>query len=85
MKARDSLRRRISVAYLLFTLGSTAFFATICAIAVEGIEMRLVDARLKEVAIWASPRQASGLPVAMLKPGSPFITTSTSRPRCATS
>ncbi|UUZ50753.1 hypothetical protein LP420_14260 [Massilia sp. B-10] len=27
--------------------------------------MRLVDARLKEVAIWASPRQASGLPVAM--------------------
>lgn len=65
MKARDSLRRRISVAYLIFTLGSTAFFATICAIAVEGIEVRLVDARLKEVAIWASPRQASGLPVAM--------------------
>jgi signal transduction histidine kinase len=65
MKPRNSLRRRISVAYLVFTLGSTAFFAITCAIAVEGIEDRLVDARLKEVAIWASPREASGLPVAM--------------------
>jgi signal transduction histidine kinase len=65
MKARNSLRRRISVAYLVFTLGSTVFFAVTCAIAVEGIEDRLVDARLKEVAVWASPRQASGLPVAM--------------------
>ncbi|SHH30555.1 HAMP domain-containing sensor histidine kinase [Massilia sp. CF038] len=65
MKASKSLRRRISMAYLIFTLGSTIFFAVTCAIAVEGIEERLVDARLEEVAKWASPRQASGLPVAM--------------------
>lgn len=65
MKARNSLRRRILVAYLLFGLGSTVFFAISGAIAVEGIEDRLVDDRLKEVALWASPRQASGLSVAM--------------------
>ncbi len=65
MKAHDSLRRRIAVVYLLFTLGSSIFFAITGAIAVEGIEDRLVDARLREVAIWASPRQASGLPISM--------------------
>jgi len=65
MKARDSLRRRIAVVYLIFTLGSSVFFAITGAVAVEGIEDRLVDARLREVAIWASPRQAAGLPISM--------------------
>lgn len=64
-KARKSLRRRIAFAYLAFALGSTVFFAIIAAIAVEGIEEHLVDTRLEEVALWASPRAASGLPVAM--------------------
>ncbi len=65
MKPRDSLRRRISVAYLLFALGSTIFFAIMAALAVEGIEGQLVDQRLMGVAAWASPRHAGGLPVAM--------------------
>lgn len=65
MKPRNSLRRRIAVVYLLFTLGSSIFFAITGAVAVEGIEDRLVDARLWEVATWASPRQAAGLPISM--------------------
>ena len=60
MLARNSLRRRISFAYLLLTLCSTIFFVLIGAVAVEGIEERLVDTRLMEVALWASPRKASG-------------------------
>lgn len=65
MNPRDSLRRRIAVAYLLFALGSTLFFSITAAIAVEGIENYLVDNRLEEVAQWALPRQAAGLPVAL--------------------
>jgi signal transduction histidine kinase len=65
MRARNSLRRRIGVALLLFAVVVTLFFAIIAAVAVEGIEEHLVDNRLEEVATWASPRFASGLPVAM--------------------
>src|SRR4051812_3858755 len=65
MAARSSLKRRIALAYLLFALGASIFFAVVAIIAVEGIEVRLVDNRLAEVAAWASPRHAGGLPVAM--------------------
>lgn len=65
MKARDSLRRRIASAYLLFALGTSVLFAILAAVAVEGIEEHLVDQRLLDVAEWASPRHAGGLPVAM--------------------
>jgi signal transduction histidine kinase len=65
MRPFKSLKRRIIVAYLLFALVASIFFAIIAAIAVEGIEVRLVDERLKEVAAWASPRHAAGLPIEM--------------------
>lgn len=65
MKQPDSLRRRIAVAYLLFALGSSLFLAAIAIVAVEGIEVHLVDNRLTEAAAWAVPRHAGGLPVAM--------------------
>ncbi|CUI07250.1 HAMP domain-containing histidine kinase [Massilia sp. P8910] len=65
MKPRNSLRRRIAVAYLLFALGSSLFFAAIAIVAVEGIELHLVDHRLAEAAAWAVPRHAGGLPVGM--------------------
>lgn len=65
MTPRDSLRRKISVAFLLFAGLATLLFAITAAVAVEGIEQHLVDDRLDEAARWASPRHASGLPVAM--------------------
>jgi signal transduction histidine kinase len=65
MRPSDSLRRRIVVAYMLFALGASVFFAVIAAMAVEGIEAHLVDNRLLEVANWASPRYAGKLPVEM--------------------
>ncbi|NHZ83653.1 HAMP domain-containing protein [Massilia sp. CCM 8695] len=65
MKPRNSLRRRIAVAYLLFALGSSLFLAAIAIAAVEGIEVHLVDNRLAEAAAWAAPRHAGGLPVGM--------------------
>ncbi len=61
----SSLQRRVVFAFLLLALGSCVFFALIAAVAVEGIEMRLVDERLLSVASWASPRQLAGLPVEM--------------------
>lgn len=61
----ESLRGRIVVAFLMFGLVSTLLFAAIAAVAVEGIEEHLVDNRLAEVAAWASPRSAGGLPVEM--------------------
>ena len=65
MTPPDSLRRRIAVAYLRFALGSSLFLAAIAIVAVEGIEVHLVDNRLAEAAAWAAPRHAAGLPVAM--------------------
>lgn len=65
MHPRDSLKRTIAVASLLFACVSTLLFAVTAAVAVEGIEQHLVDDRLEEVAMWASPRFASGYPVAM--------------------
>jgi signal transduction histidine kinase len=65
MRKEASLRRRITMAYLTFATVSSVFFAVIAALAVEGIEVRLVDERLEEVAEWAGPRHAGGLPVEM--------------------
>jgi len=59
------LQRRIAVAYLMLALGACFLFALIAMVAVEGIEVRLVDERLKSVAAWASPRHIAGLPVEM--------------------
>lgn len=63
MKWIDTLQRRIVVAYVLLALGSAAFFTVLAALAVEGIEVHLVDDRLRSVAAWASPRYAAGLPI----------------------
>ena len=63
MRPKDSLRRRIVVAFVSFGIVLSVFFAAIAAVAVEGIEMHLVDNRLNEVAKWALPRQAAGLAV----------------------
>ena len=61
----ESLRRRIVVSYTLYAFGFVLFFTLIAAFAVEGIEEHLVDNRLREVATWASPRHAAGLPIEM--------------------
>lgn len=65
MKSPESLRHKIAVAFVVFASVSTLFFAFTAAVAVEGIEKHLVDDRLDEIAMWASPRYASGLPVEM--------------------
>ncbi|MES2259549.1 MAG: HAMP domain-containing sensor histidine kinase [Pseudomonadota bacterium] len=65
MRLFDSLKRRIMVAYTLYAFGFVLFFALIATFAVEGIEEHLIDNRLRKVAVWASPRQAGGLPVEM--------------------
>ncbi|MBQ5947766.1 HAMP domain-containing sensor histidine kinase [Massilia sp. ST3] len=65
MARAESLRRRIVVAFLLFGLVSTVLFGVIAAVAVEGIEVQLVDNRLAAAAAWAAPRQAAGLGVDM--------------------
>ncbi|MET0983473.1 MAG: sensor histidine kinase [Telluria sp.] len=65
MNKAGSLRRRITLAYLTFAAVSSVFFAIIAAVAVEGIEVQLVDERLEEVAAWAGPRSAGALPVEM--------------------
>lgn len=65
MKKSDSLRRRIIVAYMTFAVAVSAVFSVIAALAVEGIEGKLVDERLRDVAEWAAPRHAGGLPVQM--------------------
>ncbi|WP_028103069.1 sensor histidine kinase [Pseudoduganella violaceinigra] len=65
MKKADSLRRRIIAAYMTFAIAVSAVFAIIAALAVEGIEDRLVDERLMEVAEWAAPRHSGGMPVQM--------------------
>jgi signal transduction histidine kinase len=65
MKQTESLRRRIIGAYMAFAIAVSAVFSVIAAIAVEGIEGRLVDQRLMEVAAWAAPRHIGGMPVQM--------------------
>jgi signal transduction histidine kinase len=65
MSKRGPLQRRISIAYLMLAIGGSVLFALIAAVAVEGIEVRLVDDRLKSAAAWASPRNIAGLPVQM--------------------
>jgi len=65
MRPADSLRRRIVVAFVLFGLVASSFFAIIAAVAVEGIEVQLVDKRLEAAVAWAAPRQAAGLDVNM--------------------
>jgi signal transduction histidine kinase len=65
MNGPSSLQRRIVFAYLLLALGSCVFFVLIAAVAVEGIEVHLVDNRLMSVASWAVPRHSAGLPVEM--------------------
>ncbi|CAN7591734.1 ATP-binding protein [Massilia sp. LjRoot122] len=65
MKSADSLQRRIIVAFLLFGIGASVCFALIAALAVEGIEVELVDKRLEAAVAWAAPRQAAGLDVDM--------------------
>ena len=65
MKKTDSLRRRIVGAYMTFAVAVSAVFAVIAALAVEGIEEKLVDERLEEVALWAAPRHTGGMPVQM--------------------
>ncbi|VXC74441.1 sensor histidine kinase [Massilia sp. 9I] len=65
MRSADSLKRRIVVAFVLFGLGASTFFAFIAAVAVEGIEVQLVDKRLEAAVAWAAPRQAAGLDVDM--------------------
>lgn len=65
MTPTESLRRRIVTAYTWYAFGFVLFFALITAFAVEGIEEHLVDNRMREVAAWAAPRQAAGLPVEM--------------------
>jgi len=65
MRPADSLRRRIVVAFLLFGIGASVFFAMVAALAVEGIEVQLVDKRLEAAVAWAAPRQAAGLDVDM--------------------
>lgn len=65
MKPFESLGREIIRAYLLFTAACCLLFIIVGTVVVEGIEVRLVDDRLKEVAAWAAPRYAGGLPVEM--------------------
>lgn len=65
MKKTESMRRRIVAAYMTFALVVSAFFAVIAALAVEGIEEKLVDERLQEVAQWAAPRHGAGMSVLM--------------------
>jgi len=59
------LQRRITVAFLVLAIVACAMFSVIAMLAVEGIEERLVDQRLKVAAAWASPRRLAGLPVEM--------------------
>lgn len=65
MTTTDSLRRRIIAAYMLFAFFVSLVFAVIAALAVEGIEEKLVDERLMEVARWAVPRHGAGMSVQM--------------------
>ena len=63
MMPSESIGKRIVVAFLLYALACSVFFAIVAAFVIEGIEVKLVDTRLEEVAQWASPRMAGDLPV----------------------
>jgi signal transduction histidine kinase len=63
MRRADSIRRRIIAVFILFGLVLSVFFAVLAALAVEGIEVHLVDNRLADVEKWALPRRAAGLQV----------------------
>jgi signal transduction histidine kinase len=63
MRAADSLSRRIVAAFILFGVVLSLFFAVLAALAVEGIEVYLVDNRLEDVEKWALPRRAAGMQV----------------------
>ena len=65
MKRFVSLGSRIVKAYLWFALGCSLFFAIVAAFVVEGIEVKMVDERLRDVAAWAAPRHEGKLSVAM--------------------
>ncbi|MBS1170495.1 MAG: colS2 [Burkholderiaceae bacterium] len=65
MKWGRTLHQRIVVAYFLLAFCASIFFFGLAAVAVEGIEVYLVDKRLESVAAWASPRHAANLPVEM--------------------
>ncbi|HEX7810962.1 MAG TPA: HAMP domain-containing sensor histidine kinase [Burkholderiales bacterium] len=65
LSKQESLQRRLTVAYLMFAIAACVLFTVIAIVAVEGIEERLVDQRLKSVVSWASPRHIAGLPVEM--------------------
>jgi signal transduction histidine kinase len=65
MKPFKSIGRQIISAYLIFTAACCLLFIIIGTVVIEGIEVKLVDDRLKEVAAWAAPRHAGGLPVEM--------------------
>lgn len=60
-----SLSRRIIAAFIVFGIVLSVFFAVLAAVAVEGIEVHLVDERLGEVEKWALPRDAAGLEVSL--------------------
>lgn len=53
------------LAYLTLAICACVLFAALAAMAVEGIEVLLVDDRLESVAAWALPRHAANLPVEM--------------------
>ncbi|MGF6274993.1 signal transduction histidine kinase [Massilia sp. UYP11] len=61
MRAASSLSRPITRAFILFGVVLSLFFAVLAALAVEGIEVHLVDERLAEVEKWARPRAAAGM------------------------
>lgn len=61
MLRTDSLKRGITAAFVLFGVVLSLLVAMLAALAVEGIEVHLVDNRLSDVATWALPRRAAGL------------------------
>jgi len=63
MRAADSLSRRIIAVFVLFGVVLSLLCAGLAALAIEGIEVHLVDNRLADVAQWAVPRHAAGLEV----------------------
>ena len=57
----ESVGKRIVKAYLLFAVCFSVFFMAVTVLVVEGIEVRMVERRLEEVAAWASPRPTCAL------------------------